>query len=64
MKIARNTHKTIRNIPMAYGKRVGFTVKLSFGSSVRDVSQTTIAPMRKSEPTKASSLFTPFFILF
>ena len=49
---------------MMYGKSVGLTVIFNAGSSVRDVSQTANAPMRKSEPTNASSLFAPFFIAF
>ena len=50
---------TISKIETMYGNKVGLIVKLISGSSVRHVSQKTMRPSAKSEPTNVSSLFAP-----
>jgi hypothetical protein len=49
----------INRAATAYGKTFGLIVKLKAGSSTEYVSQKTIKPRRKSEPTNVSSLFPP-----
>jgi len=46
-----------------YGNNFGLIVIFSAGNSVREVSQITITPSRRSEPTNASSLLAPSFNL-
>jgi hypothetical protein len=55
----RRALRTINMPATAYGKTFGLIVRLKAGSSVRQVSQKTINPRRKSEPTNVSSLFPP-----
>jgi hypothetical protein len=49
----------INKIETIYGNTLGLMVKLISGSSIRQVSQKTIRPSAKSEPTNVSSLFAP-----